>query len=357
MAGSVIERVKPPKVGIKDVSREAGVAISTVSHVLNGTAPISPAVRARVLDVARRLGYLARRQAMGAIGALQAVVVAMPPDTLAQTSLNLVSWTILKALGSACEARGIRLVPHAIDAGAGDAGALLDVLATSQADGLLLLNIDRPELIDAIAAADIAAVLLNSEDSRMRLDSVTPGNRFGACLATNWLIGQGHRQILLVTWQGRTTIRRRAEGFRDAFADHDLPPDNARFCYAKSWVPEAGEAAVTAWLDAHQGLDGVTAIFCAADNLALGVMRALAARGLAVPGDVSLMGFDGIAPGQFAAPSLSTVNVPLEQLGAAALNLLEQRLTSVGAPRATQKLELGCDLVLRDSAAAPPIIA
>ena len=356
MAGPVIERAKPPKVGIKDVSREAGVAISTVSHVLNGTAPISPAVRTRVLDVARRLGYLARRQAMGSIGALQTVLVAMPPDTLAQTSLNMVSWTILRALDGACEARGIQLEPYAMDT-ASDATAILDAVETRRADGVLLLNTDRPDLIDAIADAGIAAVLLNSEDSRMRLDGVTPGNRFGACLATNWLIGQGHRHILHVTWQGRTTIRRRAEGFRDAFSENGLPDDHAHFWYARGWEPDAGEAAMAAWLDQHNGLGGITAIFCAADNLALGVMRLLAARGYAIPADVSVMGFDGIAPGQFAAPSLSTVNIPLEQLGPAALNLLEQRLTAGAAPRATQKLELGCELVLRNSAGPPPATA
>ncbi|MBU1306256.1 MAG: LacI family transcriptional regulator [Alphaproteobacteria bacterium] len=344
---------RAPKVGIKDVSREAGVAISTVSHVLNGTAPISPAVRGRVLEVAGRLGYLARRQAMGTIKTLQTVLIALPPETLAQTSINMVSWTMLRALGAACEQRGIKLEPCPVDSAAGAYRTIVDAIGSAGADGVLLLNVDEPGVLDALAQSEVAAVLLNAEDSQMRLDSVTPGNRFGACLAANWLIGQGHRRILHMTWHGRTTIRRRSEGFLDAFAESGLKRENALFCHATGWEPESGALAMDNWLDEHGGLDGVTAVFCAADNLALGVLQAFAARGISVPGDISVMGFDGIAPGQFAAPSLSTVNIPLDQLGPAALNLLAQRLTG-GRDAPRQKLELGCELVIRNSTGQCP---
>jgi LacI family purine nucleotide synthesis repressor len=340
------------KVGIKDVSREADVSISTVSHVLNGTASISPAVRSRVLDAARRLGYLAQRQAKATISSLETVLLAVPPDTLAQSNINLVSWTVLGALGRECERRGIKLVPLRLEGETNSARAIVDAARSAGADGILLLNVDRPELIQGIAGSGLAAVLINGEDSSMRLDSVTPGNRFASALATNWLISQGHRNILHVTWKGRATIRRRGDGFLDAFAENNLPTEGARFCFAEGWEPHLGEKAIGAWLTQHDGLDGITAIFCAADNLALGVMRGLEARGFQIPRDISVMGFDGVAPGEFTSPSLTTINVPLDQMGPDALHLLEQRVSSDQPARASHRLELGCQLIIRDSVAS-----
>lgn len=341
------------KVGVKEVSREAGVAISTVSHVLNGTASISPAVRARVLEAARRLGYLAHRQAKASITALDSILLAVPSDALPQNDVNLVSWTVLSGLSRESERRGIKLVPLSLEGATSSAKPIVDAARAAEADGIILLNADRRELLEGIAASGLPAVLINGEDHSMRLDSVTPGNRFAARLATDWLIRQGHRRILHLTWKGRATIRRRGDGFVDAFNDNDLPLADAQFLFAEGYDPRLGEKAILAWLAQNDGLGDATAIFCAADNLALGAMRGLQSAGYRIPEDISVMGFDGVAPGEFTSPALTTVNVPFEQMGPAALHLLEQRLTDNAHDRAAQRLELGCRLVVRKSVAGP----
>lgn len=342
----------PPrkKIGIKDISREAGVAISTVSHVLNGTAPISAEVRARVVDAARRLGYLAERQAKATITALDTVLLAVPEEAVPRNETNLFSWTVLNALMRECERRGVRLVPFT---GNGTLAARRVVGAAQEAaaDGIVLVNDDRRDLLHGISNANIPVVLINGEDQEMQVDSVTPGNRFAAQMATNWLIAQGHRSILHVTWEGRTTIRRRLDGFIDAFKANNIPAEGAKVLHAAGFQPELGEQAMACWLAEHNGLGGTTAIFCAADNLALGAMRALDAAGIRIPEDVSVMGFDGVALGELMTPPLTTVNVPLEQMGAEALHLLEQRVLASG-DRSAHRLELGCKLVIRKSVAA-----
>ncbi|MCT7378202.1 LacI family DNA-binding transcriptional regulator [Chelativorans salis] len=338
------------KVGIKDISREAGVAISTVSHVLNGTAPISAEVRARVVDAARRLGYLAERQAKATITALDTVVLAVPDDAIPENEINLFSWTVLNGLTRECERRGVRLVPLTGN-GSLTARKIVETAQAESADGVLLLNDDRREVLHGICNAGIPAVLINGEDQEMKIDSVTPGNRFAAQLATNWLISQGHRTILHLTWEGRTTIRRRRDGFIDAFKANDLPLADARVLHAGGYEPKLGEKAIARWLAESGGLDGVTAIFCAADNLALGAMRALHAAGIRIPENVSVMGFDGVALGELVTPPLTTVYVPLNQMGPEALHLLEQRVLANTTERAAHRLELGCKLVIRRSVA------
>jgi LacI family purine nucleotide synthesis repressor len=97
-------------------------------------------------------------------------------------------------------------------------------------------------------------------------------------------------------------------------------------------------------------MGGVTAIFCAADSLALGAMTALRKAGIAMPEDVSVVGFDGVALGELTAPALTTVSVPLEHMGTAALHLLEQRIVNAADAPPANRLELGCRLTIRNSA-------
>lgn len=342
-------RAPRSRAGIKDIAVEADVAVSTVSHVLNGTAPISAEVRARVLSAAKSLGYLAKRQARATIAAVQNILLAAPKDALPHSQLNLYSWTLLSALMRECERRGIRVIPVGLDGARPAARQIIEQARREGVDGVILLNEDRRDFLREVAGAGMPTVLINGEDQDMHIDSVTPGNRFAARHATDWLIGQGHRHILHLTWDGRTTIQRRRDGFRDAFAANDLPGDLARVHLAAGYQPEYGEAAMLDWLETHKGLGGVTAIFCAADNLALGAMSALQRKGIGLPDDVSLVGFDGVALGELTTPALTTVSVPLEQMGAAALHLLEQRLIGGAAERAAHRLELGCRLTIRAS--------
>ena len=218
---------------------------------------------------------------------------------------------------------------------------------------VILLNDDREPLLAAIRGRRIPAVLINGEDPEMHVDSVTPGNRFAARQATRRLLALGHRRIMHLTWRGRKTIARRLDGFRDAMTEAGLTPQDAPVLMADGFTPEAGERAVRGWLEAHPDRDGVTGLFCAADNLAFGAMRALRERGLTVPADMSVMGFDGVALGELHVPPLTTVSVPLDEFGHEAIGLLEQRLLAGSAPRAAHRLELGCRIIERQSVAPP----
>lgn len=344
-----MEKKTPGKVGIKDVSQEAGVALSTVSHVLNGTAPISAEVRARVLDAARRLGYLAKRQQKGAIASLSTLYLAVPNANLPHVNTNLFSWTMLSGLTRECERRAIKLVPHASE---GDLSAP-EIIAGARAcgaDGIILVHDHTPRLIKGLAASGIATVLLNGDDPSMSIDTVVPSNRYGARLAAEWLLSRGHQRILHLTWRGRSTIRRRLDGVRDALLARDLSPDACEVLYADGYEPGHGEAALSRFIAARGGLGGNTAIFCAADNLAIGALNALRAAGISVPGEISVIGFDGVTIGELTTPPLATVRVPLDHLAAAAVQTLENRLAVHAPDFPPVRIELACQLIIRESA-------
>lgn len=340
------------KIGIKDIAEKSGVAPSTVSHVMNGTASISEEVRERVLRVARDTGYLSRRRSQANIASLRKVLLAIPPDALPDNDVNLVSWTILNSLTQEADARSIRVSVHKISPNATFA-QVSDAAKVGEMDGIIVLNDDRPNLLKAICKSGLPAVLINGEDPDMYVDSVTPGNRFAAQKATKRLIDLGHKRIMHLTWQGRKTVLRRLDGFKDAFTESPLSSGNAVTVFAKGYEPRHAEEAIRNWLATHPDLDGVTAIFCAADNLAFGAMKALRAAGVRMPQDMSLMGFDGVGLGELHVPSLSTVQIPLEEMGRAALELLEQRANTTKPGRAARRLELGCEIIERDSLAPP----
>lgn len=335
------------KVGVRDIAERAGVAMSTVSHALNGTASISEEVRARVLEVAGEMGYLARRQAKGAIATMTKVMVAVPEEALPENDINLVSWTILRALTQECAARGIQMVPYTLGDGKHPEGVVAAAKAAG-VDALVLLHDDRSSLLAEIKASGLPAVLVNGEDAAMSLDSVTPGNRFAAQKATKWLLGLGFDSVLHLSWEGRKTVRRRLDGYRDAMAEAGAEP---QVLMAEGFEPEFGAARVRRWLEEAGRPKGRVALFCAADNLAFGAVKALSAAGLRVPQDVSVMGFDGVALGEFHAPPLTTVNIPLNQFAAEALSLLQQRIVAGSAERAARRVELGCEVVVRGSVA------
>lgn len=341
------------KIGLREVAQNAGVSLSTASHVLNGTAPISLEVRDRVLNSAQRLGYLERRKSRATIATLRTILLAITSEAAPHSDLNLVSWTMLNGLRQECERRSIRIIPFVSAGNRIDPAEVRRIAQAENVDGIVVLNDDRPELIRALAQARTPLVILNGEDPSMLVDTVTGENRFGARQGIEHLMALGHRRILHLTWKGRTTIRRRYDGYADAYlaAGLSLPVDMV--VEADGFEPVQGERAIRELLATDPILKGATAIFCAADNLALGCLKALAVAGLRVPEDISVLGFDDIVRGEFSSPPLSTIHLPVEHLGAAALGLLEQRLIANDPLRPAHRLELGCRLVLRGSVAPP----
>lgn len=341
------------KIGLREVAQEAGVSLSTASHALNGTAPLTNEVRDRVISCAQRLGYLEKRRNKASIASLRAIIVAVTGDAAPQSDLNMVSWTVMNGLRQECERRAIRIVPSISQGKSIDASEIKRLSQAENVDGIIILNDDRSELIRSLSQLPIPTVIMNGEDPAMLLDTVTAGNRFGARQATEYLLSLGHRRILHLTWPGRTTIRRRFDGYVDAFlaADRQVPTDMV--VEAASFEPEEGEKAIRTLLAKDSSLKGATAIFCAADNLALGCLKALREAGIRVPDDISVMGCDDIMPAEFSSPPLSTVQLPTARLGTAALSLMEQRVIANDPLRPAHRLELGCKLVLRGSVAPP----
>lgn len=340
------------KARVRDVAAIAGVAVSTVSHVLNGTAPISREVSDRVLAAARETGYLAKRRRKAAVALLPTVLLAACDATFPKSNRNFVAWTMLNAFRQECRDRSIRLIPQ-IDKGDQIVPEnLIAAIEKHNPQGVAIVQDDRVELIDAIHALDPSIVILSGQDPSMRVDTVSPGNRFAATVATNFLFKQGHRRIAHVTYGTRLIGTHRKYGFLDAYRDSDHQMLPGAIIDVGDYRPDIVAENMGAWLLAQGSSMPFTAFFCAADNVAFGVLEALKQAGLNVPGDVSVLGFDNVEQGQRTDPPLSTVHVPMAEIGHVALNLLEEARTLPKDQRSARRVELGCRVIERGSTAA-----
>jgi DNA-binding LacI/PurR family transcriptional regulator len=161
------------------------------------------------------------------------------------------------------------------------------------------------------------------------------------------LIGLGHERILFLMRPGRRTIERRYEGWKDALLHHGLAADADLVVPVEDWLPELAAQAIASRIDAR-GLD-FTAVLAAGDSLAVGAMMGVQQRGYTVPGDVSVMGMDDLPQASFLNPPLTTMHIPMREIGSVALDLLRDSLS--GLPMPPRRVELACHLVERASTA------
>ncbi len=337
------------KVGVRDIAREAGVAVSTVSHVLNGTASISREVRERVLDVARNLGYLDQRRAKATIATIERVVVAVTHDIVAIRDTDPRHRAMYDGIKRECDRRSLKVSLAVSPADTIDMALTRQVFETENASGVVVIG--TGEIIDLgeLALAEVPLVVVNGEEKLRRADAVVPANGFAAGIGVRHLEEKGHRRILLMTANGIPCLDRRRAGFANALAVSEM--EAGEEITAEADGTAAGEAAMRHRLATTDGLDGATAIYCLSDQLALGAMKALVAAGLRVPGDVSVIGCDGTFR---TSSTLTTASVFYERLGISALAVMESRLMVPKAYRSCIHVELGADLIKGNTVGPPP---
>lgn len=325
-----------------DVALAAGVSQATVSLVLNEVrnARVSAETRARVKDVAQNLGY-ARKTAPRLTDAR---LIGMLIDDISSTPFAA---PFIEGARAEAAAQGgiVAVVCTGADPAAEEAA--LRMLQGAGAVGVLYTSlvtrlVTPPALLD-----QMRAVLVNCHDRDHILPCVTPGDVLGAFAATSALIAAGHRRIAHLPGEPWSEAARdRLLGHRRALASRDIPFDPG-LVSQPAWTVASGRAQMAALLDLP---DPPTAVFCFNDRVAIGAYEALAARGLAVPQDVSVVGFDNDDLSALLQPPLTTMVLPHDEMARWAVACLLERT----APAAPLRVKIDCDLILRNSVAAPP---
>ncbi|TQS70909.1 LacI family transcriptional regulator [Rhodobacteraceae bacterium] len=337
---------------LKNIAQAAHVSVSTVSRALSGSNRISEEKRREILEIARAQGYIDTRVRRASQAGLQSIVLAMPEAMLHPSETNFTSWRILEKLRSECASRGISVDPVLCPGDRLDPAHVMAGIEASDAEAIVVHFDENPALIGRLAAQNRPAVLLFGLDPSSRISSVGVGNTYATVLATQHLLDLGHKDILLLSWPGRMTIRRREAGFREAMRENGCASAEDQILRLSGFAPAIVDAEFSAWIAAQNGVLPVSAILCLSDNIALRAMHCLQRAGYSVPEDVSVMGFDDSLAGQMASPALCSVRPPLDDIAITAIEELELHLRRSGSYVA-RRIELGCQITIGRSTAAP----
>ena len=328
---------------IVDVARVAGVSKSTVSLVLSGSPLVAAATRERVGEAMLALGYIYHRGAATLRGAKPGVIGMVINDLSNPFFVEL-------AIGieEACQSGAY--VPFLANTVENPARQLQVVRSMREhgAAGLVLspaIGAQVAELRALVAGMPVVQVMRRLPGLRASL--VAPENAEGARRATAHLIGLGHRRIAFVGGLTSMIVREeRLAGYRRALEEAGLSPDPA--CELESPINSSGGAAVAAQLRA--GARAATAALCFNDVVAIGLIRAFAAAGVAVGRDFGVVGFDDIDEARHMYPALTSVAVNGRDLGARAAQLLMSHLA--GGPFEPETVLRPTTLIVRASCGA-----
>ncbi len=323
---------------ISDIAQRLGVSTATVSRAISGKGYVREDLGERIRATARELGYAMPESLVD-----QRVMLVVSHEAMIDFERSQFTMYVLEGLKDRAAERGIAIEHHAFRTEDG----LDDLAVLAEADdlvGMLFLTVDDT-ILKTARALRCPVVLVNSDDPEMRLSSVTPCNRSAAAMAARHLVDLGHERIAFVTKPGRRTIQRRLEGLRDVL---DGTGETPLVIEAEDWTVQAAQEAVTRAL--ADGGD-FTAIVAAGDILAAGALHALHENGLNVPEDISVIGIDGLPQGAYLSPALTTVTIPMHDIGAFSLDLLCNTAELRGTNRAMplSRIELACRLTPRAS--------
>jgi LacI family transcriptional regulator len=335
-----MSRKSPGSVTIVDVAREAGISYATVSRVLNNKDNVKSATRERVLTAMTRLGYVVDQRARSLAGGRSQVIGLLVHDVG-----TAYIGEIIRGIDAELASVQYDLLLYTTHRRKTKESAYVITLTRGMADGLILvLPRDPGAYLEILHQHRFPHVLIDHRGGDEEAPAVAAANRQGAYKATEYLIELGHRRIGFVTGAtDQICSQDRLAGYKTALTDHGITFDPG-LVFEGNFFQPLGYTGASALIELPHP---PTAIFASNDVSAFGVMEAIRERGLRIPDDVSVMGFDDIPQAAHVHPPLTTVRQPLEEMGRAATRMLLEYIQDPLRP--PERVELPTELVLRQS--------
>jgi len=336
-------------VSIRDIAAEAGVSHTTVSRALHDNPLISREVRERIQQIAQDMGYVPNEVAQN-LKQRQTNSVGLVVTSIADPFVG----RVVRGIEETAQAAHLSLMLSVSDNLPEQELAVIENFSRRRVDGIIVLasRLEMREL-QRLAQWPVPVVLINqqSEAPADGLTCVSIDDFGGAKLAVEHLLRLGHRRIGFLGVGNRPrSVRLRLEGYNAALREAGIEP-------RVEWVRIAHPDHLSHSDDIIDGqmlinpllTSGVRALLCYNDSIAIGALLSCRKRGINVPRDLSIVGFDNIETSQYITPALTTVHQPKLRLGQLAMELLLERL----AGRVVEDQMLPVELVVRDSTAAP----
>ncbi len=326
-------------VTIKDIAKLANVSHTTVSRALNNSPLIKEPTKRKILDIASQLNYTPNFNAKSLVMQKSYTIGLFLTSISNGTSASFLSDTI-KGVNSIIT-QDYNLFIRGID----DYQDYSSI-NSQRFDGIILMSqsVSDNSFIYHVLQKGIPLVVLNREVEEDNLINIVSNDTEGSRKAVEYLIESGHRDIAII--EGTPSFKsaqKRKEGYQKALIENGIPIKN-EYSVQGNYDMESGYQAMGRLLSLK---NPPTAVFCSNDDMAIGAMNAVFAKGLKVPDDISVFGFDDIGFSQYTTPRLTTVKRPLEQISIHGAKKVLSLI--IGDEQEAEKILLKTELIIRDS--------
>jgi len=333
------------KITIKDVANIANVSITTVSRVSNGSKGVSAKTRRRVLNAIKELGYSPSAMASGLKTRLSKSIGIAVPDTIGDFYGEVING--IESVATENEYNLIISLNHHI---VKEELSAVNFFKAKKVDGAILVTTSGDDdYISFLIEEGFNIVLLDRDPHGLKVDTVKIDNFRGGYIATEHLLNLGHSNILFI--KGVPYIdssKERFNGYKKALKDKGIKLNND-FILSGDFLVDSGYLSVKRYLE-ENGLN-FTAIFAANDQMAIGAIKALNDKGIVVPDEVSIVGFDNSYISPYVIPPLTTIKQRREEMGKVAAELLLDRISSQNKKERTpRQIIIPVELIKRESA-------
>ena len=326
---------------IKDIARLAGVSVTTVSRVLNDRPDVNPETRQKVRQIIDQYQFRGNDHARGLKQGAEVIGLVVRGRS------NPFLSSLTEAILSLSDALPDRLVTEYIDEQGNEFQAAPRMIHQSHVRGIIFVGslIDhRAAVLDGMDLPLVFTTVSVGQLHLARASSVSVNDLALGRLVGEKLLSMGHRRILVYGSNpvAGDSLARRFEGFCESFLARGLSFDQTCYYESRFSFEDGYETVMRSFRDHPDA----TAVFAMCDTLAIGAIRALRDLHLSVPGDVSVIGFDGIDLGQFTVPRLTTVEQPVTEIARCSIQLMNDLLTGNAEPR---QIILDASIIHRES--------
>lgn len=330
-------------VTIKDVAREANVAISTVSNVLNNVNNVSDGTRQKVLEAVERLKYVPNSNARALKSGKKKVIGLFLPSVQGDFYRCLI-----QAIHAQCKQNGYIL--NVTISNDNTSEEIYGLIMAAGVSGAIIMNHNfEDDYIDQLRLLNIPVVFADRVYTDINISSITVDNCYGAMMAVEYLVELGHKKIgYFHGLRDHGDERERYRGYCDVMMEHDLIISDF-FEYDGMYTEEEAYREITGRIQKEGDLPD--AIFCANDEMAWGCIRGLQKKGIKVPEQVSVIGFDNNSLNVLFRPALTTIHTDIEKLGREAVKEMLRLIDEGESCRGICK-EMECKLIVRESSCA-----
>ncbi|MCT4606899.1 MAG: LacI family transcriptional regulator [Marinisporobacter sp.] len=305
---------------IKDIAKFAGVGVSTVSRVLNNHPDVKDETRKKVLKIIEETNYIPNNSARNLKRNSSKNI-----GVLVKGIYNPFFSMMIRSIEENIDEEGYSMILHYNDDNTDDVDAAIQLIKEKKLKGLICLggdfdNLEEEQLTNLKIPIVLTSINITEKINNNIFSSVSIENEKAAYDAVDYLCRLGHKKITIITTgKGDKNVGKlRFEGYKKALTENKIDYDE-RFLAFGHYTFESAFDAMNELLDKELGL---TAVFVTSDIMAIGAAKAILSRGLKIPEDISIIGFDGIEYSKYFHPSITTVKQPVKEMGEKSIEIL-----------------------------------